>query len=239
MNKITWRKRILLLCVSVLLVVCVVGVVPIEASAASTIDIQVQIDKCIEKKNLAHEMAECARKLGYPESHVVIQTAKSEWNAQDKTQKDLKKQLTAQQAKTDQRLKEYQYATLVYEGLRKRGLNDAVTCGIIGNMMRETGGNTLKINPYIYSVWGDYYGLCQWSMYYYPEMRGASIDKQLDYIIKTMPAQFKMFGANYEYFKAMSSPEQAAIYFSTYYERGGFHSMAANNARVAYNYFCG
>ena len=63
---------------------------------------------------------------------------------------------------------EYYYAAKTFGFLKENGYTDAVACGILGNMMVETAGGTLLLNPTIYNPSGKYYGLCQWSLLYYP-----------------------------------------------------------------------
>lgn len=65
------------------------------------------------------------------------------------------------------------------------GLNNYVAAGIMGNMMNECGGNSLKLQPLITSNHSmvykgetyHFYGLCQWYLGYNPQLAGASLDK--------------------------------------------------------------
>ena len=47
-------------------------------------ELQTLMNQCREKKATAHQMAECARALGYPENHVIIKTAQQVWAEQNK-----------------------------------------------------------------------------------------------------------------------------------------------------------
>ena len=140
-------------------------------------------------------------------------------------------------------LSEYPEATEVWFYLRKQGFNEAVTAGIIGNMMIETSGGTLNLKPEIYGV--GHYGLCQWSLYYRPNVAGMSLQEQMDYLMSDIEYEFNTFGFcyksnfNYEKFLQMTDTREAAIAFAKSYERpgAGTYNMRANSAEVAYNYF--
>jgi hypothetical protein len=140
---------------------------------------------------------------------------------------------------------EYYHATKVWEYFMQRGYGEVVTSAILGNMMIETSGGTLNINPNIYSPGGSYYGLCQWSVYYYPGVAGLPFEHQLDYLIGDMPYQFNTFGGCYKYgfdyedFLAMTDPAEAAYAFAKVYERCAAWScdLRRSPAVLAYNYF--
>ncbi len=140
---------------------------------------------------------------------------------------------------------EYYYASKTFKFLKQKGYSDAVACGIIGNMMIETSGGTLKLNPTIYNPTRRYYGLCQWSLYYRPEVADMSFEDQLEYLHNDMEAEFKTFGFCYkrgftfEDFLALEDPSEAAIAFAEVYERcgPGSYKLRAKSAKVAYKYF--
>lgn len=140
---------------------------------------------------------------------------------------------------------EHYYAAKTWEYFKQQGYNDAVTCGIIGNMMLETSDGTLEISPTIYSPGGSFYGLCQWALVYSPAVAGLSFEEQLDYLIEDMPSNFATFGFCYadgftfEDFLALEDPGAAAIAFAKVYERchAGTYNLRANAANIAYNYF--
>ena len=142
---------------------------------------------------------------------------------------------------------EYYYAAKTYEFFRQNGYSAEVACGIIGNMMIETSGGTLALNPTIYSPSGDFYGLCQWSLYYRPHIADVSFENQLLYLHGDIEGEFKTFGFcyknNFTYadFLAMNDPGEAAIAFAKVYERCGSstYNLRANCAKIAYDYFTG
>jgi hypothetical protein len=140
---------------------------------------------------------------------------------------------------------EYYYAANVWKYLRQRNFSHAAACGIIGNMMIETSGGTLDLKPYIYSSSGNYYGLCQWSLKYYSGTKDLPFEHQLDYLLGTMPWEFKTFGwlyeegFTYENFITLEDPEEAALIFAKVYERCSpvSYDLRKQAALKAYDYF--
>lgn len=140
---------------------------------------------------------------------------------------------------------EHYYATKVWEYLRQQGFSQAVTCGIIGNMMIETSGGSLDLKPNIYSPSGKYYGLCQWSKKYYPEAHGMSFEQQLDYLLESISWEINTFGKcykegfDYEDFLAITDPAEAALAFAKAYERcrPASYELRKQAAKKAYKYF--
>lgn len=140
---------------------------------------------------------------------------------------------------------EYYYSAKVWEYLKQRGYSDAAVAGIIGNMMMECGGCTMNLQPTIYNPTGNYYGICQWSRKYYPEIMDKPFEAQLDFLEKTIVGQFKTFGKRYrsgftyEEFKHMTNPEEAALAFAKVYERCGSatYTRRQKYASKAFDYF--
>lgn len=138
---------------------------------------------------------------------------------------------------------EYYYAATTWQYLRLNGYSEEVSAGIIGNMMVETSGGTLSLNPTIYG--GNYYGLCQWSLYYKPYMDGKTFEEQLEFLHSDMPTEFNSFGKcyyrgfTYDDFLAMDDPSEAAYAFAKVYERCASFSYnwRKSCARKAYEYF--
>ena len=139
-------------------------------------------------------------------------------------------------------------ASQVWKYLKSYGYSDSVAAGIIGNMMRECGGDTLNLDWDIVGHYNgdEFYGLCQWCLKYTPSgFKGSSIKKQCDYLKKTIQSAFAHYGGNYggitysEFLKC--DTRTAAIAFERVYERCGNYSSEdnrrANNAEKAYNYF--
>lgn len=133
----------------------------------------------------------------------------------------------------------YPVAEHIVQRLRDEGFSDITISGILGNMMDECGGHTLKLrwNAYGYMTPDDpYYGLCQWSLYYNPEVKDLDVDGQLDYLMKTIAPNMKMFGGSIDEFCSLTSPVEAALYYQQYYERGENGDRRAQDAIKAYNW---
>lgn len=138
---------------------------------------------------------------------------------------------------SDKMRENHNVAGYLYEQLAKNGYNDVVISGILGNMMNEVGGNTLDLNPYAYETeFGMHYGLCQWSIDYFPEINGIGLDDQISYLVSTMDKHLRQFGGSLEAFDRCETPEEAARYFSIYYERGGNTTQRKKNAKEAYDW---
>lgn len=82
------KKLICLILTAILLLSLIV-----PASAATESELQDQISACQIVKDTAHQMAECARQLGFDDSHVIIQTAKAKWQEAWTQQQALQGQL--------------------------------------------------------------------------------------------------------------------------------------------------
>lgn len=144
---------------------------------------------------------------------------------------------------------EYPTAAYIWNTLKSWGWNDYVCAGIMGNLMRETGGDTLYIKPTLYDASGRYYGICQWSAKYCPKVQGTNLDTQLNYLKNTVEKEFNTFGKKYSsgftywHFTQMTDEREAAVAFAACYERcstgGNRYLKRQNNATTAYKYFVG
>lgn len=81
--------------ISIITATCLTLALIVLPAAAS---LETDIQQFILKEDTAHQMAECARILGFSEDHIIIQTAKQEWNKAHeqhiKCQEQLDKQKT-------------------------------------------------------------------------------------------------------------------------------------------------
>lgn len=122
--------------------------------------------------------------------------------------------------------------TEIWFYLQDQGLNSAVTAGIIGNMSAESGGcgySDIKAHNWDNATGRSYYGVCQWSVKYNPEIANTDLDYQLAHLLDTLDYNFTHWGYNYsnrygskfrtEQFLAMEDPYEAAIAFAVCYER--------------------
>lgn len=141
---------------------------------------------------------------------------------------------TPLQKKIDRMKSEYEVAGQVYEYLNNQGMSDTVIAGILGNMMAECGGQTLDLDWDVYGFDGSsYYGLCQWSLSFNPDVDGQDIVGQLDYLMSNIQINMDYFGGDYDEFCAITNVETAAKYFCNYYERGAGVSTRVSNAVTA------
>lgn len=186
---------------------------------------------------------ECSMALGYVyeiQRNMKLKDQEKEEEATsyfspDKTGKEIIIEMVSDRMK-----KEYRYSGYVWEQLSRNGYSDVSIAGILGNMMNETGGNTLALKPYVYETeHGMHYGVCQWSLIYHKGIDGADIEDQITYLIKNMDSTFKLFKGSEKDFKACETAEDAAEYFSKYYERGGNTKQRKENATKAYDWIMG
>lgn len=139
---------------------------------------------------------------------------------------------------------QYPIATKVWNYMQNNlGWNDYVCAGVMGNLMAETGGQTLNLDPGLY--YQSFYGICQWSNKWYPQIQGASLDAQLDFIAQTVKPIIDTYGKNYETgfnydrFTKMTDSREAALAFAKCYERcnSKYYAVRLDNAVKAYDYF--
>lgn len=141
---------------------------------------------------------------------------------------------------------QYPTATKVWNYMKNElGWNDYVAAGVMGNLMVETGGQTLNIKWNLWDKPHEYYGICQWSKKYYPVIMDASLDEQLEFLKNTVESIFNTFGKNYakgfkyEDFISMQNCEEAALAFAKCYERcnSKYYSIRLTSAVKAYEYY--
>lgn len=205
----------------------------------------------IEQKNIqinAHELAENARKLGWPEESDPITFAKIEWgNAQlaiDYYQQAYDKRLALlEKERWENKKSQYPEATKIWLYMKDQGWNDYVCAGIMGNLMTEVGGQTLNLQ--VKSNTNGYYGICQWNKNHKKNVWGKSLDKQLEYLNSNIESEFNTYGYaykkdfNFNTFLNLTNEKEAALAFAKIYERCGSasYNVRQENAIKAYNYF--
>lgn len=197
-----------------------------------------------EHQVTAHNVAQQMRAMGYDEDNPVIVACQEWWRAEEETDTS---SVTADAATpspqgegyvSDAKRQAYPVAARVWTLLREAGLSEACTAGIIGNMMSECGGQTLNLAPGTYS--GGYYGLCMWSLYYFPEADGLGVDDQVALLLRTLESNISAGGGSCAAFMTSADARTAARYFSDYYERPAVWSeVRADNAERALRYFGG
>lgn len=138
---------------------------------------------------------------------------------------------------------EYPVAYEIWLFLIENGYSKHAAAGIIGNCMAEAGGQTLNIQPNIYGSHRNYYGICQWSKRYYPEVYGKDLKFQLDFLLNTIEGQFRYCGGKFnctlDELKQADDECFAALKFCQIYERcsSKSHKQRQINATKAYKYF--
>lgn len=237
---------------TLLVVMLIVSLFNIPAKASSFEELPIQDffladeqnSEYIERQEKAHLMAECARALGYSEDSEIIQIAKLEWDNAEA----LKRLNTFVPDCWLNRYYEYPTATYVWLYLTKGlGYSDAVAAGIVGNMMTEVGGGTLDLKYQAYSKGRYFYGLCQWNRKVYPDIQGADLIEQCNFLAETIEYELNTFGyaysRGYRYmdFLELSTSSEAALMFAKSYERCGSGSYYSRQscANTAYDYFTG
>ena len=142
---------------------------------------------------------------------------------------------------------EYPVATEIWLQMKSYGWTDAACAGIMGNIMRETGGDTLQyIKSDIYNSSQSHYGLCQWAKRYYPDIQPTdtwtpSTTEQVEYLrytILNQKALHHAYGFTEEYLLTATDYREVAKKFCDGYERPAENSTRReNNAEKAWNYF--
>lgn len=85
---------------------CLTTVLTVSAGAVSSADIKKDLDKALQQRNAAHQLAENARALGAEEHHYTIWYAKQMWNEHNETVIDLTKQYNAAVAEEKKKAEE-------------------------------------------------------------------------------------------------------------------------------------
>lgn len=206
-------------------------------------EIKSLIKECKKRKEAAKRMEKAGYDLGYAKDHPIVQAAKVEWtNAND----DLKfYQESLQKLEWQAKEEEYPNAAFIWSYLKDKGYNDYVIAGILGNIMAEVGGQTLKIRAA--AEGHGYYGMCQWSVVYFPGVVGKDLQGQCKFLTNNIKKAFNTWGFlykdNFEYadFCELQDERAAALAFAQCYERcsNASYTQRQKNAEKAYEYFVG
>ena len=230
--------------------VIILDIVEVERVEPTTFDEAKLALRNAEDRTLhATNIYEGLKNLGYDEDHpamVLATTLVENTQADCEYYQEIYNQFVEAE-KWKQRAKEYPVATQIWLYMKDLGWSDAVCAGIMGNIMAEVGGQTLKIQYELYGDGGTFYGMCQWHKAYYPEIHGQSLEAQCDFLRDTIQKEFKMFGKiyakgmNYDTFLQMEDPAAIALCFAKVYERcgSGSYTVRQKNAEKAYAYFVG
>ena len=85
---------------------CLATVLTVSAGAVNSADIKKDLDKALQQRNAAHQLAENARALGAEEHHYTIWYAKQMWNEHNETVIDLTAQYNAAVAEEKKKAEE-------------------------------------------------------------------------------------------------------------------------------------
>lgn len=144
------------------------------------------------------------------------------------------------------RSSEYPNATKIWRYLTETcGFTEPVAAGILGNIMCEAGNLNLEINEWARDSSGGYFGICQWSYRFYPEIQGEDLDTQLEFLKHTIQNEFDTFGYAYSSdfyyadFLEIESAAEAAEAFARCYERCAASTIPLRREKAveAYEYF--
>lgn len=217
-------------------------------------------------KDHAHAIAEQLRAAGHPEDHPVIRACQEWWRSEDAKEKKLDPSTAPLRGDpqddrkkgagdtssgadappspqgegyvTEEARKAWPVAAEVWNLLRRSGLSEVCCAGILGNMAAECGGGTLELLPYTYA--SGYYGLCMWSLYYFPQADGLSVPDQVQLLLDTLESNLRAGGGSLSDFHACQDARSAARYFSDFYERpAAWSETRANTAEAALREFGG
>lgn len=144
------------------------------------------------------------------------------------------------------RYAEYPVAAEVWEAMKEFGWSDIVCAGIMGNLMRETGGDTLNLRHDSDSHSG--LGLVQWTGQRKKDMcnkygHSPTIAEQVEFVKDELFGSNGVSGQVTDYqrdriFNA-ETPEKCAAEFARWFERPASknYSKRETNAKQAYDYF--
>lgn len=134
---------------------------------------------------------------------------------------------------------EYKDAKYVWDYFQELGYNDYVCAGILGNMMVECGGHTLDLQSTIETE--GYYGICQWSKEYYPDIVGGALEEQCKFLSDNIEEIMNLFEGEeaFNNFLNVQDEKEAAIIFADNYERcaNASYEVRQKCASIAYEYF--
>ena len=132
----------------------------------------------------------------------------------------------------------YDQAQIVWNSLKNLGLNDYVCAGIMGNIMREVGGDTLDISRWPVYSQTVYYGVCQWAGSRKERLLrdfGTTLNDQIRFLSVEL---FEVIPQDNSFYQ-MTDEREAALYFAKKYERCSSkgYEKRQRNATKALEYF--
>ena len=216
-------------------------------------DLKMMMEEQQTIKDEIHVQAEELRANGYTDESIEIQDLKEQWTIAHEKYNEYKEKYNEKWLNSDefwaQKYEENPTGTYIWRYMKDLGYSDAVCAGIFGNMMLEcgideVGSFDLKWWVYDSSTW--FYGLCQWSKTYYPEVHGADLEGQMNCLRDTIKEQideagfvYGGYGFGYEEFLQLEDPAEVAVCFAKAYERCAAQHVWPRRAfaEQAYEYF--
>lgn len=216
-------------------------------------DLKMMMEEQQTIKDEIHAQAEELRVNGYTDESIEIQDLKKQWTIAHARYNEYKEKYNEKWLNSDefwaQKYEENPTGTYIWRYMKDLGYSDAVCAGIFGNMMlecgiEEAGGFDLKWWVYDSSTW--FYGLCQWSKTYFPEVYGADLEGQMNCLRDTIKEQideagfvYGGYGFGYEEFLQLEDPAEVAVCFAKAYERCAAQHVWPRRAfaEQAYEYF--
>lgn len=127
--------------------------------------------------------------------------------------------------------------------VKEAGFSKAGAAGIVGNLMRETGGDTYNLDPTSAPPDSSYYGIAQWSGSRWNHVKSSyakgqdsqKLETQWVYIVKEMGES--AYKSLIPKLKKATDARQAALDFNRIFEVGADAGQRANNAHKAYEDF--
>lgn len=222
------------------------SIIPSLVKTTDKDELTVLLFECDEREVKLYEMVEECLALGMSESHEMVLYLEEEMVKNDMIRAHYWEiYLKEGYLEWDRRMTEYPTATTIWLFLKDAGYSDEICAAILGNIMVEVGGRSLILRPLSYNATETHYGICQWSRKYYPQIDGAPLEVQCEFLKATIEQEINQFGNlytlgfNYDTFVNMTNIKSAALAFAKSYERCGTGSYASRQAcaLVAYDYF--
>ena len=254
--------------VSIAIIACVIGFIVPVAGHDINIDTAEVVTTISEDSYIPSEEIETVeietvvirepsleelRANGYTDESIEIQDLKKQWTIAHARYNEYKEKYNEKWLNSDefwaQKYEENPTGTYIWKYMKDLGYSDAVCAGIFGNMMlecgiEEAGSFDLKWWVYDSSTW--FYGLCQWSKTYFPEVYGADLEGQMNCLRDTIKEQideagfvYGGYGFGYEEFLQLEDPAEVAVCFAKAYERCAAQHVWPRRdfAEQAYEYF--
>ena len=177
----------------------------------------------------AHARANELREAGYTDESPEVIEAKEIYMEANRKYNELRAEYIGTDEFWAEKEAENPTGTYIWRYMKNLGYSDAVCAGIFGNMMLECGferPDSFDLKWWVYDSSHAFYGLCQWSRTYFPEVYGADLEGQMNCLRDTIKEQIDEAGFvyggqgfGYEEFLMLDDPAEVAECFARAYER--------------------